>query len=144
MLRGAIQTMSPLVSLARKSRPSGLKATAAGRPCRPIPLSQPNAKSNICPVSEPEAFAVELGKGRPVAGSIEMATRRAPVQLPAAPWDATYARLFHGSGHIPGSKRTPHGVSPIRNPLLSGLTPEQSGVEAPMSRYGWPGVAQQG
>src|SRR5260370_32364695 len=135
MLRGAIQTMSPLVSLARKSRPSGLKATAAGRPCRPIPLSQPNAKSNICPVSEPEAFAVELGKGRPVAGSIEMATRRAPVQLPAAPWVATYARLFHGSGHIPGSKSTPNGVSPMLNTLLSGVTARQSGDDEHQSRY---------
>ena len=74
---------------------------------------------------------------------------RAPVHEPAAPCVTTNALPVHGAGQLPPSKSTPKGVSPMKNELVSAVTPEQLGV-APgwlftnAVEYGRFLVAQQG
>src|SRR5262249_4661051 len=138
---GAIQTMSPVLSLPRNSRPSAAKATLAGRPCDRLPSSQPMAKSTTEPGGP--AGSVDAGSSSPVVGSMAMATTRAPSHAPATPCSGRYARCAHGAGHLPVSKSTSKGVSPIINESESAATPEQSGAGW-MPTYGRSLVAQHG
>src|ERR1700722_16133120 len=89
MSSGAIQKMVPFWSLATKSRPSGAKASADGRPPSSDggggeAGSQTVAKPTM-PTSPP-SYMLVLGMGRPVVGSMGMETMRAPAQSPAEPW----------------------------------------------------------